>query len=213
MTMPFSASMYGDQKTGFQRFRETEAAPPAGMALALAVSLLLVWGGFYQGMIDGLIIAILSYMILRSFRAKSIDILLSYGLMLWACVTFFKLVTSDGGDLFEYMYITAVVIALPFMLLSVLVWWMRQNLERTRERLEKEGRLYPPGYGRCKRCGTLVLPGEAACRKCGEYIDVPEELRVKKVNYFECSECGREVPGDAGVCPYCGESFDDDEKE
>jgi len=208
--MLFGVPMDDYQRTGFQRFRETKAAPPVGMALALAVSLLLVWGGFYQQMLDGLIIAVLSYMILRWFRAKEIDILLAYGAMLWAFVTILKFLTSDGGDLFEYMYITGVVIALPFMLLCVMIWWMRKNLEKTRERLEKEGRLYPPGYGRCKRCGTIVLPGEAACRKCGEYVDVPEEMRVKKVNYFECSECGREVPGDAGVCPYCGESFDDE---
>ncbi|MCL2711962.1 MAG: zinc ribbon domain-containing protein, partial [Methanomassiliicoccaceae archaeon] len=203
MTTSIGASMDDYQKTGFQKFRETEAAPLVGMALALAISLLLVWAGFYQGMLDGLIIAVISYMILRWFRAKEIDIMLSYGAMLWAFVTLFMLLMSDNGNFFEYLYITGVVIALPYMLLCVMIWWMRKNLEKTRERLEKEGRLYPPGYGRCKRCGTIVLPGEISCRKCGEYIDVPEEMRVKKINYFECSECGREVPENVDVCPYC----------
>ena len=95
-----------------------------------------------------------------------------------------------------------------FVLILLFTTWMRKNLDRTRERLEREGRLYPPGYGRCKECGTVVLPGEVVCRKCGTYIDIPEELKVKKVEYFECSECGKEVPAGADVCPACGAAFD-----
>ena len=205
--------MDGYQKTGFQKFRETKASPPAGMAAALAVTLLFVVAGLYETPMDGLIIALLSFMILRLFRAKKIEILLLFAAIQWISVSLYKTFV-DGFDIGESFYITAIVITLPFTILSVLVWWMRNSLERTRARLEAEGRLYPPGYGRCKRCGTIVLPGEISCRRCGEYIDVPEEMRVKKVNFFECSECGREVPEDAGVCPFCGEAFDEDiEKE
>jgi RNA polymerase subunit RPABC4/transcription elongation factor Spt4 len=163
-----------------------------------------------SGLADGLIIAILAFIILRLFRVKKIEFLLIFAVLLLFSVTALKMLMSDDGDFVKYLYITAYILVLPFTILAVLSWWMRMNLERTRARLEKEGRLYPPGYGRCKRCGTIVLPGEISCRRCGEYIDVPEELRVKKVNYFECSECKREVPEDAGVCPFCGEVFDDD---
>ncbi|MDR0791321.1 MAG: zinc ribbon domain-containing protein [Methanomassiliicoccaceae archaeon] len=202
--------MNGYQKKGFQAFRETKAAPPIGMALALMVSLLMVMAGLYQGPLDGLVIAILAFIILRLFRAtKRMEYIFIFAVILWMTVTLIKVSTNDG-DLGEYLYITAFVLILPFLLLSLLTLWMRKNLEKTRERLEKEGRLYPQGYGRCKRCGSMVLPGEISCRKCGEYVDVPEEMRVKKVNYFECSECGREVPPDAGVCPYCGEAFEED---
>jgi len=95
-----------------------------------------------------------------------------------------------------------------FALILLFTYWMRKNLEKTRERLEREGRLYPIGYGRCKECHTIVLPGEVVCRKCGAYIDVPEEMRVRKVDFFECSECGKEVPSGADTCPACGAVFE-----
>ena len=100
------------------------------------------------------------------------------------------------------------IIMIFFFLILLLTAWMRKNLEKTRKKLESEGRLYPQGYGRCKECGSIVLPGETCCRKCGAYIDVPEDLKIKKVEFFECSECGAEVPCDASVCPKCGASFD-----
>ncbi|MDR0778702.1 MAG: zinc ribbon domain-containing protein [Methanomassiliicoccaceae archaeon] len=203
--------MNGYQKTGFQAFRETKAAPPLGIVLALSLSLFLVWIGFYAGMLDGLVIAIFAFIILRLFKAsKRLGYMLTFAAILWILVSLIMFSRWEEGDLARSLYITAVIIVLPFLLLTLLTWWMRKNLEKTRARLEREGRLYPQGYGRCRRCGSMVLPGETACRKCGEYIDVPEEMRVKKVNFFECSECGREVPPDAGVCPYCGEAFEED---
>jgi len=201
-------------KTGFQRFRETKVSPFVGMTLALAMSLLMVLNGFVDAL-GGLCIGILSYFVLRLFRAKRIEHMMSYAVILFISSVLLMYTSprfdTSGVDNFAWFLLnTFVVLVLPFMLLALITLWMRKNLERTRARLEKEGRLYPPGYGRCKKCGTVVLPGEICCRRCGEYIDVPEEMRVKKVNYFECSECGREVPEDAGVCPYCGDVFDDD---
>ncbi len=99
-----------------------------------------------------------------------------------------------------------------FYLMLVLTAVMRRNLEKTRARMEAEGRLYPQGYGRCKECGSIVLPGETCCRKCGAYIDVPDELRHRKVDMVECSECGAEIPEDAKVCPKCGATFDEEEE-
>ena len=104
------------------------------------------------------------------------------------------------------------IIIMLFYLMLVLTAWSRKNLEKTRARMEAEGRLYPQGYGRCKECGSIVLPGETCCRKCGAYIDVPEELRHKKVDMVECSECGAEIPEDAKVCPKCGATFDEEEE-
>lgn len=203
--------MDGYQKRGFEKFRETKMSIVAGMALALLVSFGLVAAGFYSAVLDGLVVAILAFIILRIFHVNKLKHMLVFAVLLLIAVSAYKV--FYGEDLGKTLYITTVVLILPFILLTVLTWWMRRSLEATRERLEKEGRLYPPGYGRCKRCGTIVLPGEVSCRRCGEYIDVPEEMRVKKVNYFECSECGREVPEDAGVCPYCGETFEDDTEE
>ena len=103
-----------------------------------------------------------------------------------------------------------------FFLVLILTSIMRKNLEKTRAKLEAEGRLYPQGYGRCKECGMLVLPGETVCRKCGTYIDVPEEIKAKmkqKVEYTICSECGAEVPQDARRCPKCGADFNEEEEE
>ena len=194
-------------KTGFQRFRETKMALPAGMLAALLISLGIVLLGINS--FTGLIVSVLSFFILRSFGIRKIEYHMIYAAILFAALTLL-ISTIWEDDIGTLLYNVFIVFVLPFIVISLLVFWMRKNLEKTRERLEKEGRLYPPGYGRCKKCGTVVLPGEICCRRCGEYIDVPEEMRVKKVNYFECSECGREVPEDAGVCPYCGEVFDDD---
>jgi len=197
-------------KSGFQKFRETKISPFVGMLLALMMSLCLVLVGFTD-MIGGLCIGIMSYFVMRLFRAKRMEHVLSYAVILYASslLVLNSFFGPFDGD--PWFFLDAfVILVLPFLLISLITIWMRKNLEKARERLEKEGRLYPQGYGRCKRCGTVVLPGEISCRRCGEYIDVPEELRVKKVNYFECSECKREVPEDAGVCPYCGEVFEDD---
>lgn len=90
---------------------------------------------------------------------------------------------------------------------------MRRSLDKTRTRMEAEGRLYPKGYGRCKECGTLVLPGEVTCKKCGAYIEVPDEIKAAKKDYFVCTECGAEVPNDAVECPKCGVKFDGEESE
>ncbi|MCL2143158.1 MAG: hypothetical protein FWH44_02740, partial [Methanomassiliicoccaceae archaeon] len=186
--------MDGYQKTKFQEFRETKAAIPAGIALALLMSALLVLA-LGVDPLTGLCIAIFAYFILRLFRVRDIRLLLITAALMFVLfeleVYFLHppnyVLNSNIG-----LYLVGIILnlVLSFVLLVVLVWWMRRNLERTRARLEAEGRLYPQGYGRCKRCGSLVLPGEVCCRKCGEYIDVPEEMRVKKVNYFECSECG-----------------------
>ena len=209
--------MEGYQKTGFQKFRETKASIPVGIILALLLSSLLVYMGFVD-MLGGLCVAIIAYFILRLFRVRDIRLLLLCAVMMLVLFTAIiylsdRFIVDADASFIKVLSQVFVVLVLPFLLLSLLTWWMRMNLEKTRARLEKEGRLYPQGYGRCKRCGSLVLPGEVSCRKCGEYIDVPEELRVKKVNYFECSECGREVPQDAGVCPYCGEAFEGDLEE
>ena len=205
--------MDGYRKTGFQKFRETKASPFAGMLLALLISLGLVVIGFVD-VLGGLCIGILSFFILRLFAASKIKYMMSYAAILFvssALLIYAPLVlgTSETDDA-AALLVNVFAVVLPFTLLALITWWMRQRIEKVRERLEKEGRLYPPGYGRCKRCSAVVLPGEICCRRCGEYIDVPEELRVKKVNYFECSECGREVPEDASICPHCGESFDDE---
>ena len=117
-------------------------------------------------------------------------------------------------DKFCWVYnaYTCVWIAAIFYIMLVLTAIMRKNLEKTRARMEAEGRLYPQGYGRCKECGSIVLPGETCCRKCGAFIEVPDELRHRKVDMVECSECGAEIPEDAKVCPKCGAVFDEEEE-
>ena len=112
-------------------------------------------------------------------------------------------------------YVAGMAVVVFYMVL-ILTTLMRRSLEKTRARMEAEGRLYPQGYGRCKECGMLVLPGETVCRKCGAYIDIPDEIKEKmkrKVEYTVCSECGAEVPMDARRCPKCGASFDEDTEE
>lgn len=106
---------------------------------------------------------------------------------------------------------TVLYAAVIFFIILIFSALMRRSADKTRAKMEAEGRLYPQGYGRCKECGAMVLPGEINCRKCGAYIDVPEEMRVKKKDFFTCSECGAEVPGDAKVCPKCGATFDEEE--
>ena len=103
--------------------------------------------------------------------------------------------------------------ALMFFMILIFSAIMRRSAEKTRVKMEADGRLYPQGYGRCKECGAMVLPGEVTCRKCGAYIDVPEEIRAHKKDYFVCEECGAEVPNDATVCPKCGAKFDSTETE
>ena len=102
-------------------------------------------------------------------------------------------------------------IILIFFLMIVFTNFMRNRMEKTRARMEKEGRLYPKGYGRCEKCNAIVLPGELKCRKCGSYIERPEEMRPDKKDFFECSDCGAEVPTDAKLCPKCGAVFDEEE--
>ncbi len=105
-------------------------------------------------------------------------------------------------------------IALIFFVMLIFSELMRRSAQKTRAKMEKDGRLYPQGYNRCKECGTMVLPGETVCRKCGAAVEVPEEVKVlHKKDFFQCSECGTEVPMDAKVCPKCGASFDGEETE
>lgn len=103
-------------------------------------------------------------------------------------------------------------VMIVFFLLLFLSAFMRKRFEVARDKMEKDGRLYPQGYGRCANCNGIVLPGEINCRKCGTYIDRPDELKPDKKDFFECSDCGAEVPADAKVCPKCGATFDEDDE-
>lgn len=104
-------------------------------------------------------------------------------------------------------------VMIMFFLIVGMVWLIRDRVNKTRSKMEKEGRLYPQGYGRCDNCGALILPGEIKCRKCGTYINRPESMKPKKTDFFQCSECGAEVPSDAKVCPKCGAKFDGEEQD
>jgi len=119
------------------------------------------------------------------------------------------------GDLSGFYYygctMQTIYIMIIFFMILYLSAFMRSRFEKTRDKLEAQGRLYPQGYGRCDKCGALVLPGEVTCRKCGAYIDRPENIKPKKKDFFECSECGAEVPADAKECPKCGAKFDEEE--
>ncbi len=117
---------------------------------------------------------------------------------------------SDITDLmFNGALYQALYAGLIFYLILIFSAIMRRTAEKTRCKMEADGRLYPKGYGTCKECGAMVLPGEVTCRKCGAYIDVPDEMRAKKKDFFQCSECGAEVPSDADHCPKCGAKFDE----
>lgn len=120
---------------------------------------------------------------------------------------------SDTSLAFMGAGYTVLYAAVVFFIILIFSALMRRSADKTRAKMEAEGRLYPQGYGRCKNCGAMVLPGEINCRKCGAYIDVPDEMRVKKKDFFTCSECGAEVPADAKVCPKCGAAFDEEENE
>jgi len=110
-------------------------------------------------------------------------------------------------------FMGAIFIFMLFLTIMVLSNFMRLRMEKTRMRMEKEGRLYPQGHGRCSQCNSIVLPGEVTCRKCGAYIDRPDEMKPDKKDFFECTDCGAEVPEDAKVCPKCGAAFDEEEFE
>lgn len=113
------------------------------------------------------------------------------------------------------LYFIGINIMFVYFLVVIFSFFSRRSLENVRERMEREGRLYPQGYGRCKECGALVLPGETCCRKCGAFIEKPEIITSAPVyEEMECSECGASVPADAERCPKCGEKFDgEDESE
>ena len=109
-------------------------------------------------------------------------------------------------------YATAFFGAIFFFILFA-SWFFRSRMQKARKKMEDQGRLYPQGYGRCKKCGAIILPGEVECRKCGAYIDVPDEMKPKKVDYVRCSNCGAEVPADAECCPKCGAVFEGEETD
>ena len=131
--------------------------------------------------------------------------------------TYWVFMTTDpfnGNTTIIYLYgclYQILPVMFLFFMMMVFTSFMRMRLEKTRAKMEKEGRLYPKGYGRCEKCGGMVYPGELKCRKCGSYIERPEEMQPDKKDFFECSDCGAEVPMDAKTCPKCGAAFDEEE--
>jgi RNA polymerase subunit RPABC4/transcription elongation factor Spt4 len=105
-------------------------------------------------------------------------------------------------------YFLAMCMAMYFMILFF-SHAIRSSADKSRKKMEAQGRLYPVGYGRCKKCNAIVLPGEVTCRKCGTYIDVPDEMKPEKKDFFVCSDCGAEVEEGSDVCPKCGAEFDE----
>ena len=119
---------------------------------------------------------------------------------------------STGSMLFKCFYGAAYCTAFAAVLYFIILIFsalIRKSAGKKRDELEKEGRLYPQGYGRCKNCGAMVLPGEVNCRKCGTYIDVPDDIKPQKKDSYTCTECGAEVPANADRCPKCGAKFDE----
>jgi ribosomal protein L40E len=119
------------------------------------------------------------------------------------------------GDLTQLCLYGIFMATLPIIIIFFMILYfsafMRMRLEKAREKMEKEGRLYPKGYGKCDACGHVVLPGETNCRKCGAAIERPEEVKPHFSNStFTCSDCGAVVPEEATVCPKCGASFDEE---
>jgi len=112
----------------------------------------------------------------------------------------------------QFWFLQTIIILVIFFAILLFSQYMRTKMEKTREKMEQDGRLYPQGHGRCVKCGAVVLPGEITCRKCGEYIDRPDEMKPDKMDFFECSDCGAEVPADAKHCPKCGAAFDEEEE-
>ena len=104
------------------------------------------------------------------------------------------------------MYVNGIPTVMFFLVL-LFSTWMRRNFEKQRAKFEAEGRLYPKGYGLCKKCGMTVLPGEKVCRKCGEPIDIPEEIQratlAKLYGTEKCPNCGNDVIKIEKVCPKC----------
>lgn len=125
--------------------------------------------------------------------------------------------TMSDGDLMVMalegnLYFVGVNLMFVYFLVIIFSYISRRSLENTRERMEREGRLYPQGYGRCGSCGSLVLPGETCCRKCGAFIETPEIITSAPAEEeMECSECGAEVSADAKECPECGAKFESDD--
>ena len=132
-------------------------------------------------------------------------------------LAFFYNTGASQADIYKVglsgLWVYVAFTAAMFFMILIFSALMRRSAEKTRQKMEADGRLYPKGYGRCKECGGMVLPGEVNCRKCGAYIDVPEELRAQKKDYFVCEKCGAEVPNDAEICPKCGAKFDSTETE
>jgi RNA polymerase subunit RPABC4/transcription elongation factor Spt4 len=118
--------------------------------------------------------------------------------------------TNETGLNFAGAGYLMMLVGLIFFVMLIFSELMRRSARKSREKMERDGRLYPKGYSKCKNCGTMVLPGEINCRKCGAPIEVPEDVKVlHKKDFFECSECGTEVPMDAKMCPKCGAVFDE----
>jgi uncharacterized OB-fold protein len=121
--------------------------------------------------------------------------------------------TDPTGLNFMGAFMLVCEVGLIFFVMLVFSELMRRSARKSREKMEKDGRLYPKGYSKCPQCGTMVLPGEINCRKCGTPIEVPDDVKVlHKKDFFKCSECGTEVPNDAKVCPKCGALFDEEDE-
>lgn len=114
--------------------------------------------------------------------------------------------TLEKTALAGNMYVNGIPTVMFFLIL-LFSTWMRRNFEKQRAKFEAEGRLYPKGYGLCKKCGMTVLPGEKVCRKCGEPIDIPEEIQrstlAKLYGTEKCPNCGNDVVKIEKVCPKC----------
>lgn len=113
---------------------------------------------------------------------------------------------------FYGVFMCTVFTVILFFLVLFLSAFTKSRLEKTRAKMEAEGRLYPQGYGKCESCNAVVLPGEVNCRKCGAYIDRPDSMKPNKADYFTCSDCGAEVRSDATECPRCGAAFDEEDE-
>ncbi len=154
----------------------------------------------------------IGYVIIREVNASGDTVAVEGSETYWRFLTdaFEGSITSLTLYGCAYFMVQIMIIFFMIMIFSNI---MKSRMVKTREKMEKEGRLYPQGYGRCDNCGSMVLPGEVKCRKCGAYIDRPDEMKPDKKDFFECSDCGAEVPMDAEECPKCGAKFDEEEYE
>lgn len=174
----------------------------------------------YSGLLIGLALTIISYMIYPLIRTKLMHVeydeksckkmalwnsIIVGGIFMIITLSIQENGTWNAAPAFLYYWINKSL-------------WVSKNKKNNSDSLKLKDNEETIGADddtlKCDNCGAIVKETDKYCKNCNAiFEEADEEIELETEEMFKCDNCGALVKESDTKCPKCGEKFDDEEEE